>query len=71
MKTLEELAKTNERLAMTLLSGFGRFEEIIEPKLEDLEKIPTEMMSEEELSLYRTLSRKKKLKGMTLEDLNG
>ena len=27
------------------------------------------MMSEEELGLYRTLSRKKKLKGMTLEDL--
>jgi hypothetical protein len=34
-----------------------------------LEKIPIEMMSEEELSLYRTLSRKKKLKDMTLEDL--
>jgi hypothetical protein len=68
----EENAKLSEEERKELidfLGRFGKFEKIIEPTLEDLEKIPTEMMSEEELSLYRTLSRKKKLKGMTLEDL--
>jgi len=67
----EENAKLSEEERKELidfLSRFGRFEEIVEPKLEDLEKIPTEMMSEEELSLYRSLTRKRRLKG-TLQDL--
>ena len=67
----EENAKLSEEERKELidfLSRFGRFEEIIEPKLEDLEKIPIEMMSEEEKSLYRSLTRKRRLKG-TLQDL--
>jgi hypothetical protein len=67
----EENAKLSEEERKELidfLSRYGNFVEILEPKLEDLEKIPIEMMTQEERSLYRVLSRKRRLKG-TLQDL--
>ena len=70
-KGKEESAKLSEeerRELIDFLSRFGRYEEIIEPKLEDLEKIPIEIMTEEELSFYRSLTREKRLKG-SLKDI--
>lgn len=64
----DKLTEEERKELIDFLSRFGRFEEIIDPTLKDLEKIPIEMMSKEERSLYRVLSRKRRLKG-TLQDL--
>ena len=64
----DKLSEEERKELVDFLSRFGRFEKIIEPRLEDLEKIPIDMMTKEEKSLYRSLTREKRLKG-SLKDI--